>query len=392
MRYSGQRLLPLLMVVVLCSAWWMRSAGAAPPDIIVLLADDLGATEIGPVQRKPGIATPNIDALARNGITYTAAYAQPACMQARTALMAGKWPQRRSVGAVINNGPHPLPSMVTLAERLKALGYATHLVGKWHLGFTGGRHPLDQGFDTFLGFEGITPDYVGDDPQAPLYRQRTRIHNTGNVTDTLGTEAVAILSGPRPKPRFLYVSWTAPHDPLQGTLSLRMAELDRNIGRIIAAARPDSLFIFAGDNGRGNNAPLRGKKYDILEGGVRVPFILRWAAHATPGRQIATPASVVDIAVTAVKAAGGAFRDGDGFDLLNLPAERGVFFKAFYGDPGLGVRRGPWKFYRNYMGQPLQLYNVTTDRHEDRNVAAANPAVVGQLNALLTTYANALND
>src|SRR5689334_14880540 len=121
---------------------------SAAPDIIVLLADDLGATDIGPQQRKAGLLTPNIDALGSAGIVYTAGYGQPACVQARTALMAGKWPQRRSIGAVINNGPQPLASMVTVAERLRALGYRTHLIGKWHLGFSAGKHPLDQGFDT----------------------------------------------------------------------------------------------------------------------------------------------------------------------------------------------------------------------------------------------------
>jgi arylsulfatase A-like enzyme len=364
----------------------------AAPDIIVLLADDLGATDIGPQRRKAGLLTPNIDALASAGIVYTAGYGQPACVQARTALMAGKWPQRRSIGSVINNGPQPLASMVTVAERLRALGYRTHLIGKWHLGFSAGKHPLDQGFDTFLGFPGDTPDYMGDDPLAPLFSQRTRISNTGLVTDTLGAEAVRILRSALTKPQFLFISWTAPHDPLQGTLAQRIAEMDANIGLIVAAARPGSLIIFVGDNGRWSNSPLRGKKYDILEGGVRVPFVLSWPGQVAPGQRVDTPASLVDIAPTVVKAAGGAFPDSDGFDLLALPPNRGVFFKAYYGDPGFGVRRGPWKFYRRYLGQPLQLYNVRTDLGEARNVAAANPQVVSRMSTLLNGFAAALND
>ena len=142
----------------------------------------------------------------------------------------------------------------------------------------------------------------------------------------------------------------------------------------------------------GSNAPLRGKKYDILEGGVRVPFVLSWPGQVAPGQRVDTPASLVDIAPTVVKAAGGAFPDSDGFDLLALPPNRGVFFKAYYGDPGFGVRRGPWKFYRRYLGQPLQLYNVRTDVGEARNVAAANPQVVNRMSALLNGFAAALND
>jgi arylsulfatase A-like enzyme len=375
-------------LIVLCSA----APAHAAPDLIVFLADDLGAADIGPQRRKAGLLTPNIDALGRAGIVYTAGYGQPACVQARTALMSGKWPQRQSLGAVINNGPQPLPTMMTVAERLRALGYRTHLIGKWHLGFGAGRHPLEQGFDTFLGFEGTTPSYTGDDPRAPLFHQRTQISNIGNVADTLRTEAVRILRSALTKPQFLFLAWTSPHDPLQGTLAQRVAEMDANIGLVVAAARPGSLIIFAGDNGRRINTPLRGKKNDILEGGVRVPLILSWPGQVAPGQRVGTPASLVDVAPTLVNAAGGTFPDGDGFDLLALPPNRGVFFKAYYGDPGLGVRRGPWKFYRNYLGQPAQLYNVRTDVGEASNVAAANPQVVSRMSTLLDRFAAALKN
>ena len=140
----------VLLFTLMVTVWisWTTPAGAVP-DIIVILGDDLGASDIGPQRRKAGLLTPNIDAIGRAGITYTAGYAQPACVQSRTALLTGLWPQRRSVGAVINNGPQPPSSIVTIAERLRALGYTNHLVGKWHLGFNSGKHPLDQGFDTF---------------------------------------------------------------------------------------------------------------------------------------------------------------------------------------------------------------------------------------------------
>ena len=378
-------------LVLLTSSTWIAPAKAAP-DIIVFLADDLGATDIGPEGRKSGLLTPNIDALGKAGIVYTAGYGQPACVQARTALMTGRWPQRRSVGAVLSTGPQPPGSIVTLAELLRPRGYSTHMIGKWHLGFGSGQHPLDQGFDTFFGFKGTTPDYLGHDPGAPLYRQRAQITNTGNVTDTLRTEAVRILQQSRTKPLFMYVAWTATHDPLQGTLAQRVVEMDAAIGKVVAAAKPGTLFIFAGDNARFSNAPFRGKKYDILEGGVRVPLVLRWTGNVTPGQRISKPASLLDIAPTVVKAAGGALTNTDGFNLLNLPSDRAVYFKAYYDDPGFGVRHEQWKFYRNYKGVSTQLYNITTDKGEAKNVAASNPAVVAKLNGLLDKFIAALKN
>jgi arylsulfatase A-like enzyme len=380
-------------------AWIMAvvadsSASIAAPDIIFFLADDLGSTFIGPESRSVSVATPNIDALGREGIVFTSAYATPVCVQARTLLMAGKWNQRNSVGAVISNGPQPPASMITIAERLQARGYATSLVGKWHLGFTSGKHPNDQGFDQFYGFQGTTPNYVGDDPKAPLFRNRTRISNTGNVTDTLGSEAVRQLNAPRSKPLFLYVGWTAPHDPLQDTLANVLAKMDQNIGRVVAAAKPDTLFVFAGDNGRasGSNKPFKGGKYDIWEGGVRVPFAMKWKGQIAAGQRIATPVSLVDFAATAIAASGATLIDTDGLNLLKpVPADRPVFFQA-YGGQGEAVRQGKWKLYLGYGGVATQLYDVTTDKGETKNVAAGNGATVSELSALISHFKAALDD
>lgn len=383
------------MILGIVGATAHPMAAQSKPDIILFLADDLASTFIGPERRSVNVATPSIDAIGRQGIIYASGYSQPACVPSRTLLMTGKWNQRKSVGAVINNGPPPPSSVVTIAERLRGLGYATSLVGKWHLGFDSGRHPNDQGFDQFFGFKGATPDYVGHDPDAPLYRNKTKIMNTGNVTVTLTDEAVRQLTHHPAKPLFLYVAWTAPHDPLQATLAQRIAEMDAGIGRIMAAARPDTLFIFAGDNGRarGANRPFRGGKYDILEGGVRVPFAMRWDGRLAPGQRIATPVSLVDVAATAVAAAGGTLTDTDGFNLLaGVPADRSIFFKAMYNDPGFAVRRGNWKLYLNYQGIPVALYDVTKDKGEMSNVAAGNQAVVAELSDLIDGFRQLLNN
>ena len=371
------------------------TAHAAPPDIVVFLADDLGAAQNGPVARSAGAKTPNIDALGKQGIVFTDGYAQPACIATRTMLMSGKWPQRRSLGAQQGkNGPQPPAGMVTIAERLRPLGYTTALVGKWHLGWSAAQHPLKQGFDHFFGFKGITPNYVGHDTAAPLFDGTRQIQNTGLVTDTLAKRAVQLITDPaRTKPLFLYVAWTAPHDPLQGTLAQRINEMDAAIGRVMAAARPGTLFIYAGDNGRAKNLPLAGGKYQIQPGGVRVPVLLRWTGHVAPGQKRTTPVSLLDVSPTVVAAAGGVQTDTDGRSLLAGPStERRIILDATGTETGFAVRKGKWIYYRSYQGVADRLHDLSLDPFEKSNVAAGNAAVVQELRSLLPAYSAALLD
>jgi arylsulfatase A-like enzyme len=390
MRAFGAALRLPAFVLSLCL---VASQVQAAPDIVVVLIDDLGAAVIGPERRSVSVATPNIDALAAAGTTFTQAYAAPVCAQARAMLMAGRWPQRNSVGAIWDNGPPPPASVVTIAERLRGHGYATAIVGKWHLGFTGGRHPLDQGFDSFYGFKGATPAYFGHDPKAPLFRNRTQIWNTGYVTDTLADEAVRVLGAARSTPLFLYVSLTAIHDPLQTTREVAVQGVDRAVGRMVAAANADTLFILAGDNGRRNNAPLKGGKYSIWEGGVRVPFMMMWTGHVPANRRLETPVTLLDVAATALAAAGAPVpADLDGLNLLgSVPADRRVFFGA-YGRAGYAVRQGRWKLYLDYEGVPIRLYDVLRDKGEMLNVAAGNAPVVRSLIQKITAWKRAIND
>jgi arylsulfatase A-like enzyme len=365
----------------------------ARPDIVFVLVDDMGAAVIGPERRSVDVATPNIDALAAAGTTYTQAYAAPACVPSRVMALSGRWPYRNSVGAVWNNGPTPPGSMVTIAERLRGVGYETRLVGKWQLGTIGGKHPLDQGFDHFLGFHGDTPDYYGADPDDPLWRDRTRILNTGYVTDTLAGEAETVLRTKRERPLFLLLSLTAIHDPLQTTMAFAVGGVDRALGRVVAAAKPDTLFIFAGDNGRFVNTPLRGAKYDIWEGGVRVPFIAAWRGRIAAGQSVATPVSLLDVAPTAMAATGAPVPAAlDGLSLLSpLPAERRIFFGAM-GRGGVAVRQGRWKLYLGYHGVPTRLYDLETDKGENLNVAAGYAGVVQPLTAALHAWQATIDD
>ena len=388
------------------------------PDIIYFLADDFGARESvaiptanGPVQRKlPSSALGAIDALAARGVTYTNAYASPVCRQTRAMTLTGRWQYRRSQGRMTGNGPIPPASAVMLPEMLRSLGYRSVLIGKWHLGTSSGQSPIGQGFDYWFGFVGVTPNYVGHDPEAPLVEQergqaRRTLRNTGNVTGTLAAKAVEILrEQPADEPIFLAVWWTATHDPLQGTLTARTDEMDAAIARVVAEApRPENtIFIFAGDNGRGaSNVPLRGRKFDIFEGGVRVPLVIRWDAQLPAGRIVNAPASLMDLPPTLLAAAGGKPRPTDGINLLdNIPSNRTVFFNALSdnvgdsGDPAgtSAVRRGPWKFYLGSGTTNPRLYNLNTDIGETRDVDEANPQLASELRAQLLEFRGALND
>ena len=172
------------------------SLAQAAPDVMVIVLDDTGAARIGPVARSINAATPSIDSIARGGINFSDAYAAPVCIQARTALLAGQWQQRRSLGNQQGNGPFPPGTLQTLADKLHP-EYETALVGKWHLGVSSGKHPLDRGFDTAFFFVGLTPHYSGPHAGRNLFDQRREVRNSGLLSNTLATRAVALLQQPR---------------------------------------------------------------------------------------------------------------------------------------------------------------------------------------------------
>ena len=275
------------------------------------------------------------------------------------------------------------------------------MVGKWHQGVTSGKHPLDRGFDTAFFFVGLTPDYSGaDDSGRDLFDQRTRVRNAGLLSNTLADRAVKILKAPRTKPRFLFFAANGIHDPLQATAAQRVKEMDAAVGKVLAAAIPNTLIIAMGDNGYASSV-LRGKKFQIWDGGMRVQLHVKWTGHIGAGQTETTPASILDISPTILTAVGKPTGATDGFNLLNLPTNRSIFLDALDNDPekkvsgaepGKGLRQGPWTYYRNYLGVPSQLYNVVTDRGQTKNVAGNNPEVVkamsGQIDAIVAQLAD----
>ena len=328
-----------------CVVWWIAAAvvagparGDDRPDIVWIVADDLGHAELS-VHGSSHVKTPHIDSIAEQGVRFTQAYAAaPVCCPSRAGLLTGRYPQRMGLGA--NPGPALLTppdfglpdDEVTAAEQLRDLGYTTALVGKWHLGYAPKKHPGHHGFDRFFGFLGGLNGYCpGRRPlDEPIFRDDRRVIEPEYLTDAFGREAVAAIDGAGDQPLFLMLSFNAVHGPLQATEEdLRRfagvpgkrrrayvamtASLDDAVGDVLEALQRrnrDALIVFMSDNGgptretTASNEPFEGHKYQLLEGGVRVPMFAQWTGRLEPGVTFDEPVIALALLPTAVGAAG----------------------------------------------------------------------------------------
>jgi arylsulfatase A-like enzyme len=398
----------------------LMSAAPRKPNIIVIVADDQGYGETS-IQGCKDIPTPNIDSIARNGVRFTNGYVScPVCSPTRAGLMTGRYQQR--FGHEFNPGParaaveeFGLPLTETaFPARLKPLGYATGMVGKWHLGYKPEYHPMKRGFDEFFGFLGGAHSYVDalQDPDNPILRGLERVNEKEYLTDAFAREATAFIDRRKSQPFFLYLAFNAVHAPLQAyenylkrfpaitdqrrkTFAAMTAAMDDAVGRVLAKLRElrledDTLIFYVSDNGgptlntTSQNGPLRGYKGQVLEGGIRVPFFMQWKSRLKGGQVYNQPVIALDILPTAVAAAGGAPESNwDGVDLLPYVSGKkpGAPHQALYWRFGeqWAVRKGDWKLL-SMSGQP-ELYNLAADIGESKNVAADNPSVVKDLQA-----------
>ena len=404
------------------------------PNILILLADDLGYADIGANGCKD-VATPNIDSLAKNGVRLTSGYVSgPYCSPTRAALLTGRYQQR--FGHEFNPGPirnadpeFGLPlTETTMADRLKANGYATALVGKWHLGFEAKFHPQRRGFDEFFGFLGGAHSYLQNPANRNAIMRGTEpIKEVTYTTDMFGDEAVLFIERNKNRPWFLYLAFNADHapmeatdkylarvehiqDPLRRTFAAMHTALDDNIGKVLATLRKhglenDTLVVFLSDNGgptpvnASRNDPLRGFKGQTWEGGVRVPFIVQWKGTLPAGKAYAQPAMQIDILPTALAAMGVQAKPEwklDGVNLLPyLTGENsGRPHDALYWRFGeqMAIRQDDWKLVkapgagaamveRSSPGSAAgaHLYNLATDIGEQNNLAAKEAERVKQL-------------
>ncbi len=415
---------------------------APRPNIVLILADDMGYADIGPHGCKD-IPTPNIDRLAARGVRFTDAYANgPVCAPTRAALMSGRYQQR--VGCEDNSRPLPA-AVVTLPHRLKAAGYVTGMVGKWHLGERAGLTPLDRGFDQFFGFLGgghvyLPTENVKGEYAAPILRNGEPVEETRYLTDAFGDEAAAFVQAQQgsDRPFFLYLAFNAVHAPLQATpkqlapfgkiepparrkYAAMVSAMDQAIGQVLkqleeTGALDNTLIIFTNDNGGpiGNitngsrNFPLRGGKRDTFEGGIRVPLLIAWPGKLAPGTVYHQPVITMDLTATALAAAGADRANVEGVDLLpylgddqsGAPHEV-LYWRSCTFSNNYAARKAGWKFVHSTEGAqdpgPQQtpasdmLFNLDHDIGEKHDLASAYPEKLAELRALYEAWSTAVD-
>ena len=453
-----------------------------PPNIIFILFDDLGINDIstfGAGFAGGRIATPNIDRLAAEGAIFTQAYAGNAtCSPSRAQLMTGRYATRTGfeftptppgfarivsmVSADIQPNRPPVlynaeadasarpfeeqglpPEEITIAEVLKARGYHTVHIGKWHLGNAPRFHPNAQGFDESLNMDGmlhlpedhpeVVNAHIDFDPIdrflwasahfVTSYNGGEKFAPGGYLADYWTDESLKVITANRNRPFFLYLAHWGVHSPLQatredyeavgdvGTHPMRvyaamLRALDRSVGRIMAKLDAEglsrnTLVVISSDNGAPGylglkqlNAPYRGGKGTFFEGGIRVPLFARWPAQIAPDTRIALPVGQVDLMPTFAAAAGAALPAGlavDGRDLTPALTGRGtmpsgdapLFWNSGYYQ---AVRVGDWKLQVNRRQDKAWLFNLAADPTEERNLANEEPAKRAELEALLAAH------
>lgn len=416
-----------------------------PPNFVILFADDLGYGDLGSYGH-PTIKTPHLDRLAREGLRLTQFYsAAPLCTPSRAALMTGRLPIRNGMagrrGVLFPDSAGGLPaSETTIAEALRAQGYATATVGKWHLGHIPQHLPTAHGFDEYFGLpysNDMRPennwDYASENfPVLPLMEGTEvieRIVDQSLLTERYTQRAIEFIEANQAQPFFLYLPYTAPHTPLmvmperagtskRGLYGDVVEEIDWSVGEIAAALQrlglaENTLVIFTSDNGPwgwaglngGSAGLLRGAKGSPWEGGYRVPAIV-WMPGTVPAN-VASDAlgTTMDLFPTFLNMAGGevgSYPDLDGIDItetfldLRPIRERVIYYRQ---DDFVAYRHGAWKLFVNDPNPwsdeiqdsdlPL-LYNLEIDPSEAFNVAEENPEVVEQITALATAHSDAV--
>lgn len=445
------------MRALLCAAVALLPAASRQeptrPNIIFILADDLGWTDLG-CQGSKYYETPNIDRLAAQGMRFTNGYTcGPNCQPTRAAFMSGQYGPRTGIYTVggidrfnwksrplrpVENVEKLAPATVTVAEALRNAGYATALFGKWHLGQDPEHHPLKQGFDESVVSMGRHFDFKTTPP--------VEVPKGAYLADFLTDRAVDFIRRRKEGPFFLALHHFGVHAPHQAKPALiekfkgkpaagghsdaayaaMIASVDESVGRVLAILdelriSQKTLVVFTSDNGGvggyareglrkagdiTDNAPLRGGKGMLYEGGIRAAYLFRWTGKIAPGRLQEAPINSVDLYPSLLEIAGakpepGAVLDGMSYvDLLTgtpEPRARGPLFWHFPGYLGAGadswrttpvgvIREGDWKLMEFFEDGRLDLYNLADDIGEKKNLAPDMKEKAAEMHAKLTAW------
>ncbi len=411
-------------------AWWLvlglvcgfvlESAGAdqprRPPNVILIMADDLGYGDLS-CYGNSSFKTPQLDRMAAGGLRFTDFHTSGAvCSPTRAGLLTGRYQQRAGLDGVINADPrvnrhHGLQAHeVTLPQLLNQADYVSGIFGKWHLGYEAQYNPTLRGFDVFRGFVSGNIDYHSHFDRMGVFdwwHNRQRVREEGYSTHLITRHSLAFIRAHKDRPFFCYVAHEAPHSPFQGpndpafrvegrvvpervgpedrrrAYREMVEELDRGVGQTLdlvdELGLDNTLVIFLSDNGAappGSNAPLRGNKGSLWEGGHRVPLLAHWPGRLTPGERTQTTISL-DLAPTILELAGVAADESKPLDGVSLTAvldddaalaERTLFWQ--FGQQS-AVRHGPWKWIRGApgLGAEAGLFHLGDDLGETRNLA-----------------------
>ncbi len=419
----------------LLAALLAAATSARPPNVVVIFIDDLGYGDIGPFGATKQ-RTPHLDRMAKEGMKLTSFYATPVCSVSRAQMMTGCYGARVSVPGVYFPGQSVglNPSEVTVAERLKEKGYATQMVGKWHLGDQPEFLPTRQGFDHYFGipysndmFKKSAETKV---PVVPLLRDEKVVElmdgeGQRRMVELYTKEAVDFITRSKDRPFYLYFAHNAVHTPIwpgaafagksqNGRFGDWVEEMDWSVGQVLDALRSqgldkDTLVVFTSDNGPwlikgadgGSAGPLRGGKGSTWEGGVRVPTLAWWPGRVPAGSVNDAVAATIDLLPTFVALAGGAVPttpviDGRDITPILLGQSKESAREAHYYFSGYdlqAVRQGRWKLalapQSDGLGKNaaktapgLRLYDLDAEIGEQTDVAARHPEVVAKLKAL----------
>lgn len=421
------RLFVFLLLSLFCTAIAVAQA-ARKPNVIFILSDDMGYADIGSYGVKD-IRTPHLDRLAREGVRLTNCYSNgPVCTPTRAAFVTGRYQQRINKAlecALIpaqRNEALPLTE-TTIARMLKDDGYATALIGKWHLGVPVETGPNAHGFDEYFGIIGGNADMYSHENingENVLYENRNLTKSPGYLTDQLSDRAAKFIEQQKAKPFFLYLAYNAVHWPFQAPGSAvrkretwfdgtraeygRMLEaMDAGIGKVLATLdrlglAKDTLVIFTNDNGGerlSSNEPFFHHKATLWEGGIRVPGLLRWPAALPAGKVSAQVSITMDFTATILAATGTKpMRALDGINLLPIlqgkqPLQERTLFWRIITRPDRqmkAVRQGHWKYVRD--GDIDLLFDLQSDPRERHDLGYQQQARVKEMQRRLTEWEN----
>ena len=429
----------MVRAMTLCVAALLLGAVAVSaqtrPNVVLIMMDDVGYGDYGSYGASD-INTPNVDRLAREGARFTDFYAAPSCTPTRVALISGRYQQRYGLEVPLSNNPaggRGLPATGrSLPQLLKNSGYATGLIGKWHLGYLPEFHPNTHGFDYFFGHLSGLIDYyqhTGPDGNHDLYENREPAHVEGYSTDLFTDRAIGFIERNAKQPFFVEVAYNAAHWPFQvpdkpstapgrgrfvqpqeentATRADYVAILERadqGVGRILASLEKlgltrNTLVIFTNDNGGewlSRNGPLFHRKETLWEGGIRVPLLMRWPGQIPAGRTERQVGMVFDLTATILAVSGATVPPETRLDGMNLlpivqgrsPASgRTLFWRVMTATPvrnQRAVRQGDWKVF--VEAGKVFVFNVRDDPGERNDLANERQDIARKLFPLIAAW------